>query len=216
MPIIHSFNKESSTVVGIWLIEESLEEMLAICHPEDAKFVLSNTNNHNKRLERLAARILAKQLTESIGLQYKGIHKNVYKQPELIDNDSSISISHSYPYAAAIISNSSKSCGVDIELCRPKLQRVSHKFQNEEEARFSGKNIDKLCIAWTAKEAVYKLLAQHKLSFKNEMEIQQYELNPNGQLSMLIRSKAFNDIIKIHYILEGDFAMSYCAYPTNI
>ncbi len=57
-------------------------------------------------------------------------------KPYLVNFDYEISLSHSYDYAAVMISKDKK-VGVDIELMKEKIDLIKHKFLSVEELKAS-------------------------------------------------------------------------------
>jgi 4'-phosphopantetheinyl transferase len=91
-------------------------------------------------------------------------------KPFLEGRKEHISISHSHDKLAIAI-NSSESTGIDIELLREKVQRLGHKFLNEEESAFCGNDIEKMITVWAAKEALYKAGGQRGIDFRTMIEV---------------------------------------------
>src|SRR5690606_11697443 len=80
--------------------------------------------NPLKRLEFLAVRVLLKKLLEEWKLDYPGLRKDNFGKPFLRGMDLHISLSHSYPYVAAILHRNSN-VGIDLEQPKAKLLRIA-------------------------------------------------------------------------------------------
>jgi len=103
------------------------------------------------------------------------IQKNENGKPFLIDGRY-ISISHSGKWVAVGISK--KPIGIDIEHEREKLEKIASKFIHPNDFGFSKKlNNKKLLWYWTTKEAVYKLVGEKGLNFKNDIRITLLDIN---------------------------------------
>lgn len=76
--------------------------------------------------------------------------------PYIPDYDGHISISHCRDMAVAVLDR--RPVGVDVETWRDQLIRVAPRFLNSEEREWAGTDRERLLRAWTAKEAIYKLL----------------------------------------------------------
>ncbi len=89
-----------------------------------------------------------------------------------------ISITHSFTFSAIIISD--REVGIDIEKQREKILLIAHKFTPIEEYRTLANTdalVRKLTIVWGAKEAVYKLYAQPKVSFLQHINITDFDFD---------------------------------------
>lgn len=104
-------------------------------------------------------------------------------KPTVAHSDSDLSISHSGDYVA--ISISPAPVGIDIQLYRPSITRIAHKYANAEELEILSahvsKEIDQLHYLWCIKEAMYKAYGRRKLEFLSQIRLDSLELE-NGQL----------------------------------
>lgn len=146
----------------ILLSDAGIKELEKISHPI-------------KQLERLASRGCIQELVKKAGKTYNGITKDKHDKPHLIDLNYHISISHSYPYAVAIL-HKKLPVGIDIENPVEKLGRIAHRFLNEKEFDDCDGDIKKLCIYWSGKEAIYKLNGKIGLNFKKDIRISPFNL----------------------------------------
>lgn len=76
--------------------------------------------------------------------------------PYIPDYDGHISISHCRDMAVAALD--SHPVGIDVETWRDQLIRVAPRFLTPRERQWAGTDPERLLRAWTAKEAIYKLL----------------------------------------------------------
>lgn len=161
----------------LWEITESMDQLLGkIVLSEDGKKEIDQISHPIKQRERLAARCCVQELVKEAGKEYNGITKDSHDKPHLIGLNYHISISHSYPYAVAIL-HKKLPVGIDIEKPQEKLGRISHRFLNEEEFNDSMGDLKKLCIYWSGKEAIYKLNGKVGLNFKDDIKIHPFELH---------------------------------------
>lgn len=82
----------------------------------------------------------------------------------------SISISHT-KNLLAIQLHKQNIAGIDIEISRPQLLKIQHKFLTEQEMNKAGNDTDILCCFWTAKEASFKIFGTENISLKNNINI---------------------------------------------
>lgn len=106
-------------------------------------------------------------LVSSSGIR---LQKNEQGRPYLLGCQLHISLSHAYPFAAAAL-HPLLPVGLDVEQPRSQLLRIRHKFLSEGEQALVGDNLEKLCLWWAAKEALYKLHGQPGLIFARDMQL---------------------------------------------
>ena len=73
----------------------------------------------------------------------------VFQHPELY-----VSLTHAYPYAAAMISDAP--CGLDLERRDLDLGAVARRYFNEQEKRYAGADQNRITDIWCRKECVIK------------------------------------------------------------
>ncbi|MEM1260730.1 MAG: 4'-phosphopantetheinyl transferase superfamily protein, partial [Bacteroidota bacterium] len=142
------------------------------------------------------------------GYQDKDLFYNGFGKPFLVDG-THISISHSHNFTGIIVSKSHK-VGIDIEKQREKILRVAHKFTPLHEYRTIANTdalILKLTQVWCAKESLYKLYAQPKLSFLNHIVVNDFELG-DGKTSAKIY---FNGSKSTYQVQFDEFEGFSCA-----
>lgn len=171
---------DEGTEFGIWKIEESAEELISQLQlKEHEQKVLDGLNNGKRNLHWLSTRVLLRKLINTS--HYIDCQVDEHGKPYLPDLPYHISFSHSFDYAAVIISKD-KPVGIDIEIIKSKIERVSKKFLVAEEIEFIDPehNIEHLYICWCAKEAIYKLQGKRNVSFKDHIRLQAFPFRQKG------------------------------------
>lgn len=164
MPILLSKPISSHSAYAIWNIQETNQMLLDLTREEPP------ANLHPTRLaEWIVGRILVESLCLQFNMKYQGIASHETGKPYLVGHAAEISISHSFPMAAAMI-HLEKSCGIDLERARKKLISIQDKFLNDSEQIYAN-DVDKLCAIWCGKEVLYKIYGRKKLSMKDETSI---------------------------------------------
>jgi 4'-phosphopantetheinyl transferase len=163
MPLYKTITPNSQTSVKIWKITESFDELIK---PLDLK------ENSLKRVLSMKSKLHQKgflsvrHLLRDCGYTDQDLYYDNNGSPQLKDGKH-ISITHSFNFSALIISD--KPVGIDIEMQRPKIKRIAHKFIDYE-FLYLKKNaehyIRQLTIIWGIKESLYKLFATPKMIFK--------------------------------------------------
>ena len=147
-----------------------------------------------KRREWLAARLALNKLLTKLGHEYTELQKDAWGRPYLASSSLHLSIAHCGSFAFAAVDQQNP-IGIDIQLPCEKLQSVKEKFLDEEEVRDSGNDLEKLCIYWCAKEAIYKAQGRKRLSLKQDISIRAFTKSDQGTMWGEIGTKLF----VIHY-----------------
>ena len=134
-----------------------------------------------RRREWLAARLTLKKLLTKLGHGYTELQKDAWGRPYLASSRMHLSIAHCVSFALAAVDQENP-IGIDIQLPCKKLQSVKEKFLDEDEAKDSGNDIEKLCIYWCAKEAIYKTHGGKGLSLKQDIHIQGFTKSDQGMV----------------------------------
>ncbi len=123
-----------------------------------------HTFNHPKRKrEFVATRILRHQL-----FGFEHIHYDEHGAP-YIESEGFISVSHC-KNTVGIALNKEFQVGLDLEMQRPQINTLAHKFLSNDERRiFDVADPLELTRIWSAKEALYKLAGRKKIIFAKEL-----------------------------------------------
>lgn len=180
MALVYERETGPDSSFAIWKIEESAEELFAQLQLKDHETNFLDTLINGKRnLHWLSTRVLLRKMmktSEYIDCQVDGSGK-----PFLTNFPYHISLSHSYDYAAVMVSPSS-AVGIDIELIKDKIERIRNKFMTAGELAFiePQHRIEHLYVCWCAKEAVYKLHGKKNVSFLDNIELHPFSYDAGG------------------------------------
>lgn len=169
MPLAKVVKVNQDIIYGIWDITEEIEELIKDEAFTNHEEVTVSDLHPKKQLEYVTSRILIARLCEEIDQPFSGIIKDEFGKPALRDCHYHLSISHSYPYATAII-NQKESAGIDIEYPTDKLKRISSKFLNREEEKYE-ESLSDLCKVWCVKETLYKIYGRKKVNYKKHLHV---------------------------------------------
>jgi len=214
MPVIFLEEIEKDTFIGLWKIEENpaeLENQLQL--KEHELGVLRSLQGNKRNLHWLATRVLLRKMLNT--KDYIDCQPDENGKPILLNLPHHISLSHSYDYAAVMISKE-KRVGIDIEIIKNKIERVQNKFMSNEELSFiDHKNtIEHLYVCWCAKEALYKLNGKKETSFKDNIHLKPFPYAEKGQLKGSINKKNSSKNYTIFYKKFEDYMVGY-AYETE-
>ncbi|SEA22448.1 4'-phosphopantetheinyl transferase family protein [Pedobacter hartonius] len=186
MPVIYNKDIDDHTILAVWKIQESEEELLSGLQMKQHELDFLTTLSQGKRLlQWLSTRFLLRTMLNTSG--YIDCRMDEHGKPYLVGSPYSISLSHSYDYAAVMIGRK-KDVGVDIELIKPKIHRIQQKFLSPPElAQNNVKNhTEALYACWCVKEAVYKWYGKKGLEFRKHIHIQPFELKDNGSMTVIV------------------------------
>jgi 4'-phosphopantetheinyl transferase len=182
---------------------ETLKEQLTLIDSD--KTVFEKLVSEKRKLEFLGIRIALKSLIgREIQIQYDGEGK-----PSLSDNSYQISVSHSNKWIAVMI-HPNKKTGIDIECPTDKIQKLYTRFLSltEQKELSGGKDNKQLLLAWSAKEALFKIIGKEAIDFANQLRIYPFDVKPSGE--MKAQHVPTNSIYHLHYQQTEDYTLVYC------
>jgi 4'-phosphopantetheinyl transferase len=202
MPVAKMNDMGGESCWALWRIEED-EQTLSYHAMETCPDDLISVQ---KRLEYLAGRALMKSLVETMGISYTGMKKDEAGKPFLKDSRHQVSLSHSFPYAAAQI-HPTHSIGIDIEQPKDKLLRIASRVLSEQEQQDAGHDPVKHCIYWCAKEAMYKIYGKRGLHFNTQLLLEPFKLATTGTVKGRILANSSQVNVRLDYIVDPDFVL---------
>lgn len=188
---------------GYWRIDE-VEASLAAAVPSER--LSEAVRNPLKRLEFLAGRVLIKTLLDQWSLSFPGLTKDQYGKPFLAGSPVKISLSHSFPYVAAIL-HRDKNVGIDLEQPKAKMLRIGPRVLAADELADAGANVVKHCIYWCAKEALTKIHGKKDLIFSKHLLVRPFSLASSGDLIGRILANDQETTIPLEYIVTDNFVV---------
>ena len=189
---------------GIWRISES--ELALLDQVRDYESIPETITHAEKRLEFIAGRVLARNLLEALGKPFQGVTKDVYGKPFFKQNTYQLSLSHSYPYVAAL-TDKRKSVGIDLEQVKQKLLKIGPRVLNASELEDAGTDEVKHCIYWCAKEALIKIYGKKDLVFSEHLLISPFKLGKNGHLVGKIIMNGSETSVPLQYFIFDSFVV---------
>ncbi len=117
-----------------------------------------------------------------------------------------ISVSHCRDRVAVLLS--ARECGVDIECRDRRFSAIAERYLTEEEHLVASKaNFDRqtfLALAWSAKEALYKMLRREGVDLCRDLRI--VAISPKQQS---IVAEAYGEPVELRYILDCGHQIVY-------
>jgi 4'-phosphopantetheinyl transferase len=178
MPQISSKSFALSSTSLQWMIWEITEDLPFFqTFPENwvANKHLENTALQ-KIVESSAARFCLWNVCQQISQGPWDLKKDDRNRPYFDQSDYHISLSHSFPYVAAVISYK-KPVGIDLERFGRQVEKIGPRFLSAEEwNRWQNSHAD-LTKAWACKEAVYKAMGVPGLAFQQDIQLPSFADN---------------------------------------
>jgi 4'-phosphopantetheinyl transferase len=166
MPLYKTITPNTKTTIKIWNITEAFDILLKPLSLKEA--TMQRVMNMKSDIHRRGF-LSVRHLLRTFDYDDTDLYYDALGKPYLIDGKH-ISITHSFQYAAVIISD--KKVGIDIEQQRPVIQHIATKFIDFESIFLCEQDvlyIQQLTKIWCIKESVYKLMATPGLSFKQHI-----------------------------------------------
>lgn len=186
MPIVFNKNIDDQTILAVWKIQENEAELTAGLQLKQHELdFLSSLNKGKRLLHWLSTRLLLRTMLNTN--TYIDCRMDDHGKPYLVNMDYEISLSHSYDYAAVMISKDKK-VGVDIELMKDKIHLIKHKFLSVGELAQPDldTSTEGLYVSWCVKEAIYKWNGRRGLELKKDMFVKAFPLKEEGELQAVV------------------------------
>ncbi|MDR0939584.1 MAG: 4'-phosphopantetheinyl transferase superfamily protein [Mediterranea sp.] len=194
---------------GVWKIEETVEELLALLPPDRRNACLEEIGNFaspRRRKEWLSTRVLLNEmLRDNAGIAYTPEGK-----PYLADHARHISISHTKGYAAVALSDLVP-VGIDIEAYGTRVCRVRDRFLRPDEQinPYRGDEVWSLLLHWSAKEAMFKCMEVPTPDFR---KLRVFPFTPLAMGRLRLRAESHSgDTFAGQYIILPDAVLVYVA-----
>lgn len=198
-------NVEDANLLILELTEtvDELKEEYQLSDIEAVEF--DKLVSEKRRLEYFGVRIALKILLgRNILIEY-----DQYGKPFLADKSYHISVSHSKNFMA-IMAHPIRHVGIDIECPSAKIEKIYKRFLSEkEQVTFSeGKDIRQLQIAWSSKEALFKIIGNHAVDFANQLELFPFEANTSGKI--IAKHIPTGLRYELYYFNSSAYTLAYC------
>jgi 4'-phosphopantetheinyl transferase len=166
---------------------------------------LKKFSSEKRKREFIAVRLAMKSLLgKEINICYDADGK-----PYLADQSYQISISHSGNWIA-VMEHPTRTVGIDIECPSKKIATLYTRFlsKTEQEELSNGKDFNQLQLAWSAKEALYKIIGKQAVDFIKQLRIFPFEVKTEGEITAEhIPTKT---LYQLNYIQSAAYTLVYC------
>ena len=209
MAIAYRQRIDEDTEFALWKIEEQAGELynkLQLNHEE--KTFVEHITHGKRHLHWLGTRVLLRTMLNTE--EYIDCRVDKHGKPYLYTLPYHISLSHSFDYAAVMISKR-RPVGIDIEQIKQKVERIAHKFMRPTELQFidNQHKVEQLYVCWCAKEAVYKCYGQKEVSFLDDITLHPFDLKTEGQVTADLRKDKTALNYSVNYLQYEDYMIGY-------
>ncbi len=188
MPVVFS-RDIGGGVLGLWKIEEPIEELARLCLPADRTY--ASTLSEKRKPEFFAWRALLQALEPGAQAGYDDQGGPVLTG---VGEYSHIGVSHTTGYAAVILSKTP--CAVDIERADRDFSKTFSRYASAEEQSLFREAPP--VLHWCAEETLYKWARQSGVDGLREIGIETLS-SQAGTLSGTIRGRR----LAMHYFFEA-------------
>lgn len=210
MPLMYHKQLPNHTQLGVWKVEETIEDLRSRLILDDEELAFYRRLNKGKRnLHWLSSRVLIRNLLNTD--HFIEVRGDEYGKPHLVNFPYELSITHSEDFAAVMISK--QRVGVDIEEIRPKIKRIAHKFATEQEQAMlstdEAEAIRQLFVIWTGKETLYKLYGKREMNFRRHMSFEPFQLGSPGTAKGWIRKSGWEQQFEVTFEELNGYMLAY-------
>jgi phosphopantetheinyl transferase len=209
MAIAYKKQIDNNTEFALWKIEEKADDLYNQLQLNDDEKAYVEKLSHGKRhLHWLGTRVLLRKMLDTD--EYIDCRVDEHGKPYLVDLPYHISLSHSFDYAAVMISKTTP-VGIDVEQVKQKVERIAHKFMQPAEMAFINPlhKVPHLYVCWCAKEAIYKCYGQKEVSFADNILLEPFNFVPEGNVNAhLIKGPVAKDY-QVGYLQYEDYMVGY-------
>ena len=185
----------------------SIDELLAeLSDPHLYRNDLEKLKTEHRKKEFLGIRLALKN---ALNGEEKEIEYTYYGKPVLKDGSYKISFSHCQNCVAVMV-HPTMEVGIDVEAPSSKLEKIHTRFLGKKELEnYQALNsFDYLRVAWSVKEALYKIIGETAYNFAEQLYILPYELQKEGILYAIHTDT--NKKYKVNYLLNETYTLAYC------
>ncbi|MCX6257646.1 MAG: 4'-phosphopantetheinyl transferase superfamily protein [Bacteroidia bacterium] len=200
MSLVCRLEPKAGTIIGIWKMEESSDQLLSIHQftPLEIQSVSAFTSE-KRRCEWLSSRILITALlNEKLILNY-----DINGKPYLHGVSKSVSISHSNDHVAVLIS-ASRYAGIDIEPVTRKVMKIATRFMSDNEIAVVAEDGNKALLYWCSKEVLLKICGKRDIDFRQRLGVRARPDGGTGKLEgNIISEDGTNTFLLNYFIFNG-------------
>jgi 4'-phosphopantetheinyl transferase len=210
MAIAYRQRIDDDTEFALWKIEEKAEDLyIQLKLDEQEQAYVERLSKGKRHLHWLGTRVLLRTMLRTD--EYIDCKVDIHGKPYLVNLPYHISLSHSFDYAAVMISKNG-AVGIDIELIKEKVERIAEKFMQPAELAFINSNnhkLQQLYVCWCAKEAVYKCYGQKEVSFLDNILLEPFDFEGHGIVGAHLNKGQVQLDYEVDYLQYEGYMIGY-------
>ena len=207
MPIIRIIKPNDNTIVGIWKITETLDNLCkSVSLSSTSRELLKNRNSRIHKLQFLSVRATLLELGYSVdSLSYQD-------NTPILNDSKKISISHSNLFSCVIISD--LKVGIDVQEINHKINTIAKKFIGYETSYLDLDDFKSMTIIWNIKESIYKIANINGLDYKTHSLVVPFNLSDNFTYSWLIYKNLKERYASYFFTIEN-YSFAYLIHTND-
>ena len=207
MPIIRIIKPNDNTIVGIWKITETLDNLCkSVSLSSTSRELLKNRKSRIHKLQFLSVRAIL------IELGYADDNLSYQDNVPTLDDSKKISISHSNLFSCVIISD--LKVGIDVQEINHKINTIAKKFIGYEASYLDLDDFKRMTIIWNIKESIYKIANINGLDYKTHSLVVPFNLSDNFTYSWLIYKNLKERYASYFFTIEN-YSFAYLIHTND-
>jgi len=207
MPLFKTISLPES-LIGVWQITETVQDLATYFSPEEmANPEFQKYSFEKRKAEWLVTRLLIKNL---IGNDFTLTYLQTGKPILFHEIYKYISITHSRDFVAIFVH---KKCeiGIDIESVNRDFGKVEKRYMSDEELRQTNGNQTLQCLYWCSKEAIFKLVKEDGIEFRQQIHITPFDYLKESQFTARFITETREMVYRLHFLALSDQVMVWVA-----
>ena len=207
MPIIRIIKPNDNTIVGIWKITETLDNLCkSVSLSSTSRELLKNRKSRIHKLQFLSVRAIL------IEIGYADDNLSYQDNVPTLDDSKKISISHSNLFSCVIISD--LKVGIDVQEINHKINTIAKKFIGYETSYLDLDDFKSMTIIWNIKESIYKIANINGLDYKTHSLVVPFNLSDNFTYSWLIYKNLKERYTSYFFTIEN-YSFAYLIHTND-
>ena len=207
MPIIRIIKPNDNTIVGIWKITETLDNLCkSVSLSSTSRELLKNRKSSIHKLQFLSVRAIL------LELGYTDDNLSYQDNVPTLDDSKKISISHSNLFSCVIISD--LKVGIDVQEINHKINTIAKKFIGYETSYLDLDDFKSMTIIWNIKESIYKIANINGLDYKTHSLVVPFNLSDNFTYSWLIYKNLKERYASYFFTIEN-YSFAYLIHTND-
>jgi hypothetical protein len=157
--------------------------------------------------KRLRERAVTLHLLHSLLGVEEALHHRSNGKPYLSAGSYRISISHTRRQVAVAL-HPCREVGVDVEDMSRSFAKAAPRYLSAGELASCATPAQQ-CVAWCAKEAVYKLVGEEGVDFAERIQLSRFDVGEEGSIAVIFAGKTRTVSFTVRYRMIGEVVVAY-------